>query len=174
MHCPKAHSNLSLFSSHRLPKVPHLISDWLLFSLLALVGFMASSAHAEATAAAEPGTTVLHLSIDNIRTDQGPVMVEILNSEAAFDGKAPAISSLILPAREGSISAVIDALPAGEYAIRVMHDVDSDGELKTNMVGMPKEPWGISNNAAGRFGPPKWEDARFTLPATSPQAIKLR
>ena len=53
-------------------------------------------------------------------------------------------------------------------------DVDGDGELKTNMVGMPKEPWGISNNAAGRFGPPKWEDARFTLPATSPQAITLR
>ncbi|MFK7914163.1 MAG: DUF2141 domain-containing protein [Pseudomonadales bacterium] len=164
--------NQSLLTSHRLPRVPHVVSDWLLFGLLALMGFSASSAHAETGAAAS--NPELHLSIDNIRTDQGPIMIQVMNSEAAFNGKAAAIASLILPAREGSVSAVLNALPAGEYAIRVMHDVDGDGELKTNMVGMPKEPWGISNNAAGRFGPPQWEDARFTLPATSPQAIELR
>lgn len=154
-----------LHPAHRLPGVPHVISDWLLFALLAAVGLLASSAHADSP---------LELTISNIENADGTLMVQIMDSETAFGGEAPAIASLILPARVGSVSATIDALPPGDYAIRVMHDVDGDGQLKTNMVGMPKEPWGMSNNAAGRFGPPKWEDARFTLPAEEPQTINLR
>ncbi len=50
----------------------------------------------------------------------------------------------------------------GAYAVSVMHDIDNDGELDTNMVGRPKEPWGVSNDApAERFGPPKFEAAKF-------------
>jgi uncharacterized protein (DUF2141 family) len=43
-----------------------------------------------------------------------------------------------------------------------MHDEDNDGELKTSMVGRPKEWWGVSSNVpAQRFGPPKYESATF-------------
>ena len=167
------YSNYSLMTFHRLPRLPHCVSDWLLFTLLSLVGLLASNAHANG----EAQTTkegALQLTIDNIRTDQGPIMIQIMNSEAVFNGNGAATASLMLPAREGSVHVVIDALPPGEYAVRVMHDVDGNGELKTNLVGIPKEPWGISNNATGRFGPPKWKDARFTLPATGQQTITLR
>lgn len=161
------------FTLLRSPQLPAIVSDGLLFALLALVGLMASQAHAQDQADGAP-TTGLAVTIDNITSVDGPLMIQILGSEAAFAGKAPASASLILPARIGSISLTLDALPPGQYAIRVMHDRDSDGELKTNLVGMPKEPWGISNNAAGNFGPPKWQDAAFTIPATAPQLITLR
>jgi uncharacterized protein (DUF2141 family) len=30
-------------------------------------------------------------------------------------------------------------------------------------MGIPKEPFGASNDARGRFGPPKFDDARFQV-----------
>ena len=41
------------------------------------------------------------------------------------------------------------------------------------MVGMPKEPWGMSNNARGNFGPPKFEDARFELKGDTSLVVKV-
>jgi uncharacterized protein (DUF2141 family) len=53
-------------------------------------------------------------------------------------------------------------MKAGAYAIAVVHDADENGELNTSFVGRPKEWWGVSNNApAHRFGPPKFEEAKF-------------
>ncbi|NJN52817.1 MAG: DUF2141 domain-containing protein [Gammaproteobacteria bacterium] len=81
---------------------------------------------------------------------------------------------MILPARVGSVTFSTDALPAGEYAIRVMHDVNGNSKLDANFVGMPTEPFGFSNDAAGSFGPPKWDAAKFTLDAGgATQRIRL-
>ncbi len=51
----------------------------------------------------------------------------------------------------------------GEYAVKVFHDVNNNGKLDTNWMGVPKEPYGFSNDAMGTFGPPSWEQARFTV-----------
>ena len=36
-------------------------------------------------------------------------------------------------------------------------------KLDTNFFGIPKEQFGFSNNAKGRFGPPSFESASFEL-----------
>ncbi len=50
----------------------------------------------------------------------------------------------------------------GDYAVSVFHDENSNGKLDRNFMGMPKEGVGASNDAAGHFGPPKYDDARFS------------
>ncbi|MFT7559110.1 MAG: hypothetical protein ACI93R_001014 [Flavobacteriales bacterium] len=54
-------------------------------------------------------------------------------------------------------------LPAGEYAVAVFHDIDGDGELKTNFMGRPVEPIGNTARKQGRMGPPKYEDSVIVL-----------
>jgi uncharacterized protein (DUF2141 family) len=105
----------------------------------------------------------LVLRIDAIPEGGGELMIEIVGSAAAFDGAEPAAASLRLPARAPAIEIATTALDPGEYAVRVMHDRNGNGELDLNLVGMPTEPWGFSNDAAGSFGPPGWDDARFVL-----------
>ena len=51
------------------------------------------------------------------------------------------------------------SLPAGSYGFQVYHDLDGNGEMKTNFIGIPKEPTGVSHGAKGKFGPPKFKDA---------------
>lgn len=107
--------------------------------------------------------TELTISIDGIRSADGRLMVAVLGSESAFEGKAPAAVSVLLPPRNGQVSFSTDALETGEYAVRVMHDENGNGEMDNNLVGMPVEPWGFSNNAVGNFGPPGWQDAFFSI-----------
>jgi len=50
-------------------------------------------------------------------------------------------------------------IPFGEYAFVVFLDSDNNQMLSSNFIGIPKEPFGFSNNVRGKFGPPKWDDA---------------
>lgn len=54
------------------------------------------------------------------------------------------------------------AVAPGDYAVSVFHDENANGVLDRNFIGMPKEGVGASNDAAGKLGPPKFEDARFS------------
>ena len=51
----------------------------------------------------------------------------------------------------------------GRYAVKLFHDRNGDGELATNLFGIPSEPFGFSNNAPAQFGPPAFADAAFDV-----------
>jgi uncharacterized protein (DUF2141 family) len=115
----------------------------------------------------------LTLRISNIPDGGGQLMIQVLGSQAAFDGDEPASASLVLPATAPAIDVSTTALRPGTYGVRVMHDQNGNGEMDSNLVGMPTEPWGFSNNASGSFGPPKWQGVRFELDGDLTQEIRL-
>ncbi len=115
----------------------------------------------------------LHIDVENVNDASGHVMVQVLKGKAQFDGDEAPIAAMMLPASGAVISFTAEDLPAGEYAFRVMHDVNDNGKLDSNFIGIPTEPWAFSNNATGNFGPPSWEDSRFELSGSETQKIKL-
>ena len=64
-------------------------------------------------------------------------------------------------------------LSLGSYAVKVFHDVDDNSILDTNWMGIPKEPYGFSNDAMGTFGPPSFEQASFKVGAGT-NAVRIR
>ena len=62
-----------------------------------------------------------------------------------------------------SVSLPTKHIPDGVYAVSCYHDEDANGELNFFMGMYPTEDTGTSNNAPARFGPPKWEDAKFEV-----------
>ena len=139
-------------------KTTRLISACVLATALGVYG----------TVAAE----TLIIVIEDIREANGTLQVQILAGQAQFDGDG-AIARFLEPAVEGSLTLTAADLPPGEYAVRVMHDVNGNDELDANFVGMPTEPYAFSNNAKGMFGPAKWEDARFVVEGSVTQVISL-
>jgi uncharacterized protein (DUF2141 family) len=67
------------------------------------------------------------------------------------------------PIENGSSTLYFRELPYGEYAISVYQDRNGNGKLDTGLFGIPKEPFGFSNDPKLSFGPPKYEDSAFTL-----------
>ena len=115
----------------------------------------------------------LTIVVNNIKSDKGAIMLQVMQGESAFNGEAIAIAQLQQKASPPSMTFSTDGLPNGEYAIRVMHDKNDNGKLDSNFVGVPKEPWAFSNNASGKFGPPKWDDAKFVVSGDTIQNIEL-
>lgn len=48
-----------------------------------------------------------------------------------------------------------------QIAVSIYHDENDNGKLDTNFFGVPKEGVGVSNNAKGNMGPPKFKDALY-------------
>ena len=63
-------------------------------------------------------------------------------------------------------------IPFGNYVLAGIHDVDINGMLSGGFLGIPKEPFGFSNNVRGNFGPPKWEDCLINF-TTENQIISI-
>lgn len=109
---------------------------------------------------AEPPAT-LHIEVLGIKEIQGSIRVAVYDSHDAFMGEEVVFSDgwkVVSNTLSGSI-----LLNKGKYAISIFHDVNSDGELNTNIFGIPKEPFGFSNDAKGKFGPPSFEKAAFEV-----------
>ena len=118
----------------------------------------------------------LTIVIEDIRDAGGAVRVQVLAGQEQYegDGEAAQFAAIFRElAAEGALTLTAENLPSGEYAIRMFHDVNGNGELDTNIVGRPTEPYAFSNNARGMFGPPAWEDARFVLEGDVTQVIGL-
>lgn len=54
-------------------------------------------------------------------------------------------------------------LPLGTYAISAYHDMNNDSKLNVNFLGIPKEPYGFSNNPRRGIGPASFSESSFTF-----------
>ena len=65
-------------------------------------------------------------------------------------------------------------LPHGEYAIAVFVDLNGNGKMDKNFLGIPKEQYGFSNNVMGKMAAPSFEQAKFEVKGPTIQNIILK
>lgn len=106
-------------------------------------------------------TSSFTLTIDGINEVKGEVRIAVFNSKTTYT-KDP-IYAVVLKIDKIGMEWEVPDLPFGDYAIAVHHDKNENGKLDKNILGIPKEDYGFSNNARGKFGPATWMDAKFTI-----------
>jgi uncharacterized protein (DUF2141 family) len=80
------------------------------------------------------------------------------------------------PAREGDNTIAVRGVPAGSWAVLAYQDENENDELDRNLIGIPRENYGFSRDARGKFGPPSFEDAAIAVRedgAATVAAVKL-
>ena len=77
---------------------------------------------------------------------------------------------------DGAFTFSFSAETGVRYAVAAFQDENGDGILNSNVVGMPTENYGFSNDARGLFGPPDFDDAAFLSdsPMASPVTFALK
>ncbi len=103
----------------------------------------------------------LTVDVSGIGSAKGDVLVAVFDQKGQWLRQAKV--SQKTPAQKGNVSVVFADLPEGEYAVSAVHDVNANGQLDSNAIGIPNEPYGFSNDAAGRFGPPSYDDAKISI-----------
>lgn len=118
-------------------------------------------------------TRKLTLSISNIKHIEGTLEIGLFNNGDRFLEEGQAYKTISVEVKSSSEVVVIKDLPMGTYAVSMYHDKNSNGECDRNFFGIPKEPYGFSNNFKPKFSAPTFEDCKFELTVDDSLSIKL-
>lgn len=117
----------------------------------------------------------LTVEITNIQSAKGNILLSLFNKADGFpDNTKNAVALKSKAAVKGKLLIEFTGLAAGTYAIAVFHDANADGKLNTNMMGIPKEDYGFSNNARPTFRAPNFEEAKFTINKSEQISIVIK
>jgi uncharacterized protein (DUF2141 family) len=121
-------------------------------------------------AGAQAATVDVHVS--NVAGGKGSLKVAVCDRERFLKQCAYTAS---MPAREGENVIAVPGIPKGTWAVLVFQDENGNGELDRNFIGIPKENYGFSRDAASKFGPPGFDEAAIQVgdEATVVAKVKL-
>ena len=125
-------------------------------------------------AVAIPGfahAAMVQIAVTGVTQARGHVRVELcteskfLTDACPIQGDAPAVI--------GSTLVTIADVPPGQYAVQAFHDVTDQGVVHQNLLGIPRESIGFSNDAPLRLRGPRFKDAAFFV-GRQAQSITLK
>lgn len=105
--------------------------------------------------------STVSVKITNIKSQKGTILIGLFDSEKNF--LKASMKAEKMKAKEGGMKVSFDSIPAGTYTVSVVHDENDNGNLDTNFMGIPSEPYGISKKGKNMFGPPSYEKAKFNV-----------
>jgi len=106
----------------------------------------------------------LTVQLHGIRVQAGNIMMTVVDSQDSWDGKAKPVAREALVPDGDTATVTFEGLEPGDYAVMIAHDENSNGKLDTNLIGMPTEGYGFSNNPRV-MRKPTWDEARIALGA---------
>lgn len=113
--------------------------------------------------------------VHGFRNLKGQLLLAIFRTEDGFPNDVDhALFYKAYPIEDEVVRVRLPRLEAGTYAVAVHHDEDGDFAMKKGLFGIPREGFGTSRDARVRFGPPKFEDARFELSRGQQVLLKIR
>jgi len=115
------------------------------------------------TARAQPAPTgELHVVVSHLRNDNGRIACSLFNEPNGFPRDESKEFRAVQATIQGS-TAVCDFknIPAGQYAVTVLHDENLNGKMDFNRLGIPTKGYGFSNDAKAIVRPPSFDAARI-------------
>jgi uncharacterized protein (DUF2141 family) len=104
----------------------------------------------------------LAVTVKGVRSDKGAIMAQLLKADPA-KGTATQAAATMQAAKTGTVELLFGNLQPGDYAVMIFHDENGNGKMDSNLIGIPTEGYGFSNEAKGSFGPPKFSAMKVTI-----------
>jgi len=128
--------------------------------------------HAPAAAAQSSAGAALRLEVSEFRNPTGTLNCRLFSQPADFpDGEGAVTVRAAIDGKQ-AVCAFANLRP-GTYAVAVVHDENGNGRLDRNLLGVPSEGYGVSNNRTYSLSSPKWDESKFTLAANEPVVLRV-
>ncbi len=122
-------------------------------------------------AALPASAATVEVRVSNVAGGKGKLSVAVCDRERFLKQCSHHAS---VPARAGEMVVALRDIPPGTWAVLAYQDENENGQLDRNFMGIPKENYGFSRDAVGRFGPPEFDDAAIDVrDGTTVAPIKL-
>lgn len=109
----------------------------------------------------ENETVNLTIEFTVTKYDKGSIYLALYNSAGTYMKQG--YMSSHAEVHEGKAKISFENIEKGTYAFSMFHDVNGNEKMDKNFMGIPKEPYGFSNDKKGKFGPPDFEKVKFEL-----------
>ena len=103
--------------------------------------------------------------------NKGSILIALYESEESYMNESYKSAEVLV--KNNKAKFIFHSLKKGMYAFSFFHDLNNNKKLDTNFLGIPKEPYGFSNNKKGRFGPPKFSEASLEINKNSYYKISI-
>jgi uncharacterized protein (DUF2141 family) len=99
-------------------------------------------------------------TIRNIRDARGILTIDLHGDDPAiWLKKGSKLARVRARAAKGQIEVCVPVERPGSYALAVYQDKDVNFEMNRNFLGLPAEPYGVSNDPSMNFGLPNMKDS---------------
>jgi uncharacterized protein (DUF2141 family) len=120
-----------------------------------------SKSAAEAKHDSMPLPVPLTIVVENLKSAEAPVEMSLYGPQSKFPDKDGQLKKYRFKPQNGKVVATITDLAYGDLAVALYQDIDSDGEINKNGVGIPTEPYAFSNNFRPKIKAPAFKDCKF-------------
>jgi uncharacterized protein (DUF2141 family) len=115
----------------------------------------------------------LDVTISGIKKTTGEIRIAIYSKKNEFPSEKDIYDFRIVPVKGSEVTCTFVVKEKGEYAMALIHDVNSSGNLEYNWVGYPLEPFGFSNNPRVIFKAPTFEECAVNVEKNTKIEIRL-
>jgi len=119
-------------------------------------------------------THTLSIHISGISKIKGSLFIAIFRATDDFPVFGKQYKGIVKEVEGKSQNYTFDNLPEGEYALAIYQDENRNKILDKNLLGIPTEIYGFSNNARRNFSAPSFQEAKFKLNKDLQQTVFLK
>ena len=119
-------------------------------------------------------THKLSIHISGISKIKGSLFIAIFRATDDFPVFGKQFKGIVKEVEGKSQNYNFDNLPEGEYALAIYQDENRNKILDKNLLGIPTEIYGFSNNARRTFSAPSFQEAKFKLNKDLQQTVFLK
>jgi uncharacterized protein (DUF2141 family) len=105
----------------------------------------------------------LSVIVNGITDQQGVIRVVIFNSQDKFLERDGYVYKQTIEAGNKKSVQLDFQIPHGYYAVSAYHDINENKTLDRNGLGVPTEPYALSNNPTVKWRKPSFNETKFAF-----------
>jgi uncharacterized protein (DUF2141 family) len=128
--------------------------------LLVLIGFSFLSLSSTSPIV---GGGILSVVVNGMTSGQGTVRVVIYNSQNKFLERDGFVYKQTIEVGNKKSVKLDFQMPHGYYSVSAYHDINDNHTLDRNGIGVPTEPYAMSNNPTVKWRKPTFDETKFAF-----------
>ncbi len=106
----------------------------------------------------------IQITVQNVKEAAGTITVDVHDDDPAkFLKSGGKLARIRVPAQQGETTFCVIVPEPGVYALALYHDRNGNTKLDKTWIGLPSEPFGLSNNPPKRLAMPRHRDSAFEV-----------
>ncbi|MEI9937201.1 MAG: DUF2141 domain-containing protein [Pseudomonadota bacterium] len=126
-----------------------------------------------AQAESSANSATISANVGPLRSNKGVLACRLYASADGFPITATGAFSQRVRISGNSARCVFENVMPGTYAIVVHHDENDNHQFDKNLLGMPLEGYGASNNHTHALSAPTWQESKFVVARGEARALAI-